>query len=105
MTSYTSTYFSPAIVRAELAQVKDPSLASDLTDENFTVKVANAVSEITAAFAVDEYSLELKLRLPPDFPLHTIITKDSNRVGVTEDRWRSWILGVQQILTFRVGII
>ena len=102
VTNYTSTHFSPSIVRAELAQVKDPSLAAELADENFTVKVASAVSEITAAFAVDEYSLELKLKLPSDFPLHTIVTKDSNRVGVTEDRWRSWILGVQQILTFRV---
>ncbi|KAI0084737.1 hypothetical protein BDY19DRAFT_969852 [Irpex rosettiformis] len=105
VTSYTSTHFSPSIVRAELAQVKDPSLAADLVDETFSVKVANAISEITAAFAVDEYSLELKLRLPSDFPLHTIIMKDSHRIGVAEDRWRSWILGVQQILTFRSGSI
>lgn len=103
VTNYTSTYFSPAIVRAELAQVKDPSLAGDLSDENFTVKVANAVNEVTAAFAVDEYSLELKLKLPTDFPLHTITMRDSNRIGVTEDRWRAWILGIQQILSFRVS--
>ncbi len=105
VTNYTSAYFSPFIVRAELAQVKDPSLAADLADENFTVKVANAINEITAAFAVDEYSLELKLRLPTDFPLHPITTKDSNRIGVTEERWRSWVLGVQQILTFRVSVV
>lgn len=100
--TYTSTYFSPAIIRAELAQVKDPVLAGDLGDETFTVKVAATVHEITASYAVDEYALELKLKMPADWPLHTIVTKDSNRVGVSEDRWRSWILGVQQILTFRV---
>jgi len=105
VTNFTSTHFSPAIIRAELAQVKDPSLAAGIADDNFTVKVASAVSEITAAFAVDEYSMELKLKLPADFPLHTIVTKDSNRVGVSEERWRAWILGVQQILTFRSGSI
>jgi E3 ubiquitin-protein ligase listerin len=105
VTSYTSAHFSPAIIRAELAQVKDPALTADLADDTFTVKVATAISEITAAFTVDEYSLELKLRLPQDFPLHNIVTTDSNRVGVAENSWRAWILGVQQILTFRVRLL
>ncbi|KAI0341369.1 hypothetical protein BDW22DRAFT_1358876 [Trametopsis cervina] len=107
VSNYTSTYFSPAIIHAELSEIKDPSRADDIAGENFTVKVANATSEITAAFAVDEYSLELVLKLPSDFPLHTIMTKDSNsgRAGVAEDRWRAWILGVHQILTFRSGSI
>lgn len=102
VTTYTSTYFSPALIRAELVHVKDTSAAADLTDENLTVKVASAVNEVTASYAVDEYQLELKLKLPVDWPLHNIEVKDTARVGVTEDRWRAWILGVQQILSFRV---
>ena len=66
------------------------------------VKVANAVSEITASYTIDEQELEVRLKLPSDWPLHTIEIKEGNRVGVSEDRWRSWILGMQQILTFRV---
>ena len=102
VTTYTAQYFSPAIIRAELAQVKNPSAAAELTDENMKVKVANAVNEITASYTVDEYELEIRLKLPSDWPLHTIEIKDAKRVGVNEDRWRAWILGVQQILTFRV---
>ncbi|CAL1708694.1 unnamed protein product [Somion occarium] len=105
VTTYTSTYFSPALIRAELVHVKDTSAAADLTDENLTVKVASAVNEVTASYAVDEYQLELKLKLPVDWPLHNIEVKDTARVGVTEDRWRAWILGVQQILSFRSGSI
>ncbi len=67
------------------------------------IKVAHAVHEVTAAYLIDEYELELKLRMPADWPLHTIEVKDTKRIGVTEDRWRSWVLGVQQILTFRVS--
>ncbi|KAI0790522.1 hypothetical protein C8Q75DRAFT_762281 [Abortiporus biennis] len=105
ITSYTSNYFSPALIRTELGQVKDPELAADLADENLKVKVANAVNEVTASYAVDEYQLELRIRLPNDWPLHGIEIKDSNRVGVSEERWRSWVLGVQQILSFRSGSI
>lgn len=102
VTTFTSTYFSPAIVRAEFAQVRDPVQAAELSDENFSVKVAGAVNEVTAAFAVDEQALEMRLKLPADFPLHTVIVMDTGRVGVTEQRWRSWILGIQQILTYKV---
>ncbi|KAI0075975.1 hypothetical protein K474DRAFT_1645833 [Panus rudis PR-1116 ss-1] len=105
VTTYTSTFFSPTLIRSELAQVKNPELAADLSDENLKIKVSNAVNEITASYTVDEYQLELRLKLPADWPLHSIEVKDTNRIGVTEDRWRAWILGVQQILTFRSGSI
>ncbi|KAH8102265.1 hypothetical protein BXZ70DRAFT_63905 [Cristinia sonorae] len=104
VTTYTSNYFSPAIIRTELAQVKDPATTAELVDENMKIKVANAVSEVTASYAVDEYQLELKISLPPDWPLHSIEIQDK-RIGVSEDRWRAWILGVRQILTFRSGSI
>ena len=68
-----------------------------------TIKVAPAVHEVTASYAVDEQRLELTVKLPADWPLHTIEIRDSRLVGVSEDRWRAWVLGVQQILTFRVS--
>ncbi|GJE86513.1 hypothetical protein PsYK624_025930 [Phanerochaete sordida] len=106
VTTYTSTHFSPAIIRAELEQAKDPAIAAELlSDENLKIRVANSVNEVAASYTVDEYQLELRLRLPADWPLHTVEVTDTARVGVTEDRWRSWVLGVQQILTFRGGSI
>lgn len=100
--SYTSKHFSPAIIRTELARVKDPNAAAELSGENISIKVASAVNEVTAAFTVDEQQLELTVKLPSDWPLHTIEVNGSKHVGVTDDRWRAWELGVQQILTFRV---
>ena len=101
VTSYTSTYFSPAIIRTELSQLKDPGAAAELTDENMKVKVASVVNEVTASYTVDEYQLELKISLPSDWPLHGIEIQDK-RIGVSEERWRAWIFGVRQILTSRV---
>lgn len=105
VTTYTSNHFSPAIIRTELDQVRDPASTVDLSDENLKIKVSAVMNEVTASYQVDEYQLELKVKLPSDWPLHTIEIKDTNLVGVPEKRWRSWVLGVQQILTFRVSKI
>ncbi|KAF8156982.1 hypothetical protein B0H34DRAFT_711453 [Crassisporium funariophilum] len=108
-TSYTSTYFSPVLIKAELEHVRQraasggSSAAGDipaLTGDNMTVKVAAAINEVVAAYTVDEHQLEIKLRIPMDWPLHKIEVRDGEvrRVGVDENRWRAWVLGVQQTI-------
>lgn len=101
--TYTSLHFSPVIIRSELAHVKSPQVMADLVDENLTIKVAAAVNEVVASYLVDEHQLEIKLKIPSDWPLHKIEVKDVQRVGVEETRWRAWILAVQQILWSQVG--
>ncbi|KAF9003444.1 hypothetical protein BDQ17DRAFT_1425395 [Cyathus striatus] len=105
VTAYTSQHFSPVIIRAELAYVKDPETLKDLVDDNMTVKVATAVNEVTASYLVDEHQLEIKLKIPSDWPLHRIEVKDVKRVGVDESRWRAWILAVQQTIWSHNGRI
>ncbi|EGO03442.1 hypothetical protein SERLA73DRAFT_101568 [Serpula lacrymans var. lacrymans S7.3] len=97
--AYTSSYFSPVIIKAELAQVRDSEASTELAaTENLAVKVAPAASEVTASYTVDEHALELTLRMPSDWPLHRMEIRDTKPVGVSEDRWRGWVLGVQQIV-------
>lgn len=100
--SYTSQHFSPVIIRTELAHVKSPEATAELTDENMTIKVAQVVNEVTASYLVDEHQLEITLKMPTDWPLHTIEIKDTKKVGVLEERWRAWVLGVQQIIWSQV---
>ncbi|KAJ6470235.1 hypothetical protein C8R47DRAFT_760272 [Mycena vitilis] len=101
--TYTSLHFSPVIIRAELAHVKSPEVTAELVDENLTIKVATAVNEVVASYLVDEHQLEIKLKIPSDWPLHKIEVKDVQRVGVEETRWRAWILAVQQTLWSQNG--
>ncbi|KAK7059773.1 delta-9 fatty acid desaturase protein [Favolaschia claudopus] len=103
--TYTSLYFSPVIIRAELAHVKSPDAAAELASDNLTVKVAPAVNEVMASYLVDEHQLEIKLKIPSDWPLRKIEVKDVQRVGVDEPRWRAWILAVQQTLWSQNGRI
>ncbi|KAJ6608207.1 hypothetical protein B0H10DRAFT_2068569 [Mycena sp. CBHHK59/15] len=103
--TYTSLHFSPVIIRAELAHVKSPAAIAELVDDNLSIKVAPAVNEVVASYLVDEHQLEIKLKIPSDWPLHKIEVKDVQRVGVEETRWRAWILAVQQTLWSQNGRI
>lgn len=100
----TATHFSPVIIARELAHVRTADAAADLADENFVVKVAPAVHEVTAAYTVDEHQLEMKMKIPADWPLHKIEMRDVKTVGVDDRRWKSWMLAVQQVLWFQVRV-
>ncbi|KAJ2933069.1 hypothetical protein H1R20_g4020, partial [Candolleomyces eurysporus] len=97
-TSLTSLHYSPLIIRAELAHLKSPEGAAELSGEGMTVKVVGGNSEVVAAYVVDDHQLEIKLKIPADWPLHRIEVRDEKRVGVDEKRWRAWVLAVQQTI-------
>lgn len=100
----TARHFSPVLISAELKHVKDPEAEADLSGENWTIKVSNAIHEVSAAFTVDDESMEIAIKLPADYPLHSVEVKDIRRLGVDEKRWRGWMLAVQQVVTSQVRI-
>jgi E3 ubiquitin-protein ligase listerin len=102
VTNYTATHFSPVIINTELSRIKSPEGLEELSAENLTVKVASAVNEVTAGYNVDEHQLEITLKIPNDWPLQRVAVKDSKRIGVSDGRWRGWLLGVQQIVWSQV---
>lgn len=108
ISTYTSQNFSPVLVRTELEHVKAPESMAQFVDasdpdKSLKVKVASNVNEVSAAYAVDDHQLEIRLKIPTDWPLHRIEVKDAKRVGVDENRWRAWLLAVQQIIWSHVS--
>ncbi|KAJ7199225.1 hypothetical protein GGX14DRAFT_468328 [Mycena pura] len=99
--TYTAQHFSPVLIRAELTHVRSAGLG----DESLTVKVAVAVNEVAATYLVDDHRLEIRLKIPADWPLRKIEVKDVQHVGVEEMRWRAWLLAVQQTLWAQNGRI
>jgi hypothetical protein len=74
----------------------------ELSAENLTAKVASTVSEVTVGHNVDEHQTP---RVPNDWPLQRVTVKDSKRIGMSESRWRGWILGVQKIVWSQVCVL
>ena len=112
VTTYTSTYFSPVLIKAEVEHVRLSAADGELVDEKLSVKVVStsgsgggAGSEILASYLVDEHQLEIRIRIPSDWPLHRVEVKDVKRVGVDENRWRAWVLGVQQTIWAHVSCV
>ncbi|KAF7291984.1 Delta-9 fatty acid desaturase protein [Mycena indigotica] len=101
ITTYTTHHFSSVLIRAELESVR----AAQLSDDQLTVKIASSVNEVSASYLVDEHRLEIRLKIPSDWPLKKIEVKEVQRIGVEETRWRAWILAVQQTLWAQNGRI
>ncbi|KIY44621.1 hypothetical protein FISHEDRAFT_26224, partial [Fistulina hepatica ATCC 64428] len=62
-------------------------------------------NEVVASYLVDEHQLEIRIRIPSDWPLHRVEVRDVQRIGVDEQRWRAWILATQQIMWSQDGRI
>ncbi|KAI5996508.1 hypothetical protein F5J12DRAFT_785457 [Pisolithus orientalis] len=106
ISDYTSAHFSPGIIKAELTLIRHPPESSELsTTENLNIKVSSAFNEVAASYSVDEQVLELSIRMPNDWPLRRLEVRDTKKVGVSEEKWKAWVLGVQQIVWQQNGRI
>lgn len=105
ITSFTSTYFSPLLINAELRHLRDPNdpAGSALRDnEDFTVRVAVGANEVKAVYVIDEQKMEVVLRIPSEYPLVAVDIINDRKVGVSEEQWRSWKYNLTAVITQHV---
>ncbi|GAC99356.1 predicted ubiquitin-protein ligase [Pseudozyma hubeiensis SY62] len=102
--SFTTRHLSPIIANRELSHLREPEAMSKLQDEALSIKILST-NEVIATYVVDEHPMEIGVKIPSDFPLHGVEIRDIQRVGITEAKWRSWLLAVQQLITGQNGLI
>nr|KIR46016.1 hypothetical protein I312_04558 [Cryptococcus bacillisporus CA1280] len=115
MLSFTARHYSPVIIAHEFAALRQPSAMAELTEEGLNVRIAQGggatiaagagSAEAIASYVVDEQPMEIGIRLPAEFPLKGVDVRDLRRVGVPENKWRGWLMGLQQTITSRNGLI
>ncbi|WWC71538.1 uncharacterized protein I206_105496 [Kwoniella pini CBS 10737] len=115
MLTFVSKHYSPVIISHEFETLRQPSVIKQLTDEGLNIKIsqgggatlaaAGGSSEAIASYIVDEQPMEIGIRLPAEFPLKAVDVRDLRRVGVPENKWRGWLMSVQQTITSRNGLI
>lgn len=99
--SWTEKYISSYIIASELHAVS--SWAKDResnTEQPMTVKISTSTREITASIPIDEQAMSIAINLPPSYPLSRATVSGLHRVGVTEQKWRSWIITTQGVINF-----
>ncbi|KAG0356551.1 hypothetical protein BG005_004517 [Podila minutissima] len=116
--SLTERYFSPlliareinSLIKAQQAPAQGGTAAaaaalSGVSDDlnQLQIKTSKATSEVMASFQIDEATMEIAIRLPPNFPLRQVEVEGLQRVGVKEARWRAWLLAVAGVIAAQNG--
>ena len=73
--------------------------------DEFEIKGSTVSGEITAKYIHEEATMEIKIKLPPDYPLKNVDVSCSSRIGIDDGRWRRWILQIIQLLTLQDGSV
>lgn len=67
----------------------------------FKVKVMANVNEVSAAYKMDDSTINLHIQLPDDFPL-VLVSIETQRKIVRQDLHRKWLLQLETFLSHQV---
>ncbi|CAK4067201.1 unnamed protein product [Aphanomyces euteiches] len=95
---------SPLMLNEEIQSIQAASAEQSLWDpDEMTVRGSKVSREITTTYLKDECSLEMVIRVPPSYPLRTVEVECTKRIGISEERWRRWILQILKVTTSQDG--
>lgn len=102
---FVSQFISPILIKQELEDVfsKMDSLTSK--DDALTIKINKVTNEVKASYLIDEQKLELSFRLPSNYPLTNVQVIGVSRVGISEQKWKQWIMSTQRVITGMNGSV
>ncbi|KAJ3162603.1 listerin E3 ubiquitin protein ligase 1 [Geranomyces variabilis] len=110
--SYTERFFSPLLIRNEVDIVQRADLSA--AAEDLAVKVSKSGNEVSAAYTVEDAVLEMVIRLPATFPLRQVdvdsggsgaAAAGGRAAGISEARWRAWLLSASAVIASQNGSI
>lgn len=104
---YTVKHISQLICSLEMESVleKCHERASKDVSNNLTIKARPSAKEVYAIYTRDEFKMELTIKLPLNYPLGPVQIDGGKRVGVTDVKWRSWLLQLTTFLAHQNGPI
>ncbi len=96
----------PDLVDRELKQIRIAQKKGIWDEEEFIVRGFKAnSSEVTACFIRDEAKVEIKIKIPPQYPLCNVEVDAVSRLGVSEARMRHVRFQIVQLLSMQDGTI
>lgn len=104
---YTTKHISRIICSLEMETVQEQcqERATEHKENNLVIRARPSANEVYAVYTRDEFKLELTIKLPPNYPLSPVLIDGGKRVGVTDVKWRSWLLQLTTFLSHQNGPI
>lgn len=102
---FVSKFISPILIKHELDDVlsKTDRLVSE--DNDLSIKINNVTNEVKASYLIDEQKLEISFKLPTNYPLSNVQVIGVSRVGISEQKWKQWIMSTQHVITGMNGSV
>jgi hypothetical protein len=95
----------PSLLVREMSLMSTASSAGRWNEDEFKVRGSAVSGEVVATFMREETSVEVRIRLPPSYPLKNVEVTCTSKIGVSEGRWRRWVLQMTQLLSLQDGSV
>lgn len=102
---FVSTKISPILIKDELDRVEEKLNYLISKDDDLTIKINRITNETKASYLIDEQKLEISFKLPSNFPLSNVQVIGVSRVGISEQKWKQWIMSTQHVITGMNGSV
>ncbi|OZJ04481.1 hypothetical protein BZG36_02675 [Bifiguratus adelaidae] len=101
--SFTERFYSTDIVQYQIAELRRPETKAAIEDDDTSVRVLKGSNEVVATYQVDDQQVEISLKIPKNYPLRHVEVEGLSRVGVSEARWRGWLLATSSVMVSQNG--
>jgi hypothetical protein len=94
-----------SLIKREMALIRIARASKRWDDNDFEMKGNLTTGEIVASFLHDETKIEITIKIPTAYPLKNVHVDCTSRIGVSDGRWRRWLLQMIQLLSLQDGSV
>jgi len=104
--NFTKEKIGPLIMQREIDYIRKAAQNGRWGDTSeMSVKGSKVSREVTATYMKDECALEVVIKVPPSYPLCNVEVQCTKRLGITEGRWRRWVMQIVTLLSMQDGTV
>jgi hypothetical protein len=105
--SWTEKFFTGIIVAEHLEEVQQWADQQEISDDEkeLIVKTSTRSRDIFAGYEIDDMTMQINIQLPTNYPLQPVVVSSINRVGIPENKWKSFMITTQAVISFSNGSI
>lgn len=103
---YVEQNISPSIIEQEMKDLQSVDQKKIFGDSmKISPSKSSTTSQVEARYNVDDSLIEISIKIPGTYPLKQVEVVGLQRAGVSEERWRRWLLNCNAIMASQNGSI
>ncbi len=90
-------YLAPIYIARELSRIKRYNSSSRQDSLKLKVLQSSTSCSASACYTLEDISVDITFQIPLNFPLKPVEIIGGKRLGISESKWRSWLLTCQSV--------